>query len=257
MIRSVKGILRIWISACTLALTATSHASIAGQQRLSIDFTHQDDAKLNAVWSPSDKLTVTNEGLGWEGEPIQSVEGWIQTKPLAVGESWRTASSTGVSVTIGPAPTSLKSNHDQTGIPWNGSVFARFSPDAKHWSTWQQLKQVNPTSQVFSGLLSVPDRERANYSRLLQEYSNQDVPWRSDEEAAVKWILLRDPNFFQRSLPFVGYVQVLFEVRFPGGQRIASLQVDAGFGMSGLHYPPTDPESAKGRYGVPWRFKAE
>ena len=35
-------------------------------------------------------------------------------------------------------------------------------------------------------------------SAVVSEYSSLDVPWKSDEEAAVKWILEREPDFFEK-----------------------------------------------------------
>ena len=46
-------------------------------------------------------------------------------------------------------------------------------------------------------------RERHTWP-ICPMYQKQDVQWRSDEEAAVKWILKMDPDFFSRNLPFMG-----------------------------------------------------
>ena len=103
----------------------------------------------------------------------------------------------------------------------------------------------------------LPQRERRQYGEYLAEYSKLDVPWKSDEEAAVAWILKRTPDFFDRSLPFIGYVEFLFEFPFQGGQRLTRLQATAACGMSGLHYPPKDENAFKDRQNLPWRFKGE
>ena len=38
--------------------------------------------------------------------------------------------------------------------------------------------------------------------KLLSQYSTLDVPWKSDEEATVRWILERNPEFFSKQDPF-------------------------------------------------------
>jgi hypothetical protein len=82
------------------------------------------------------------------------------------------------------------------------------------------------------------------------------VPWTSDEEAAVKWILRRDPSFFSKSLPFIGYLQVLFETQVNGGRRLEHVKVGIGYAVSGLASISKDPKVQEERDG-PWRFRGE
>jgi hypothetical protein len=91
---------------------------------------------------------------------------------------------------------------------------------------------------------------------LLSEYSRLDVPWKSDEEAAVRWILERRPDFFSTDLPFIGYIEFLFEGSIHGGQRIRTFEASVSYGMSGLHSPPKDRNAYKDRDSSPWRFRA-
>ena len=80
------------------------HASIIGQNELEIDFTSTKEAPEKASWSPVDAVAITAAGLGWDGEAAASRDGWIQTKPMAVGLSWRPAASVNLRVAITPAP---------------------------------------------------------------------------------------------------------------------------------------------------------
>jgi hypothetical protein len=73
----------------------------------------------------------------------------------------------------------------------------------------------------------------------------------------VKWILLQDPQFFSKSIPFVGYVQFLYEISLPAGQRITECHVEASFGVGGMHQPPKDKKLYDERDNIPWRFKAK
>ena len=89
----------------------------------------------------------------------------------------------------------------------------------------------------------------------MRQYSTLDVPWKSDEEAAVQWILKSQPDFFAQHQPFIGYVQFLYEASLAGGQRIDHLDVDVSFGVNGLHQVAKDPKVSRNRDG-PWRYRA-
>jgi hypothetical protein len=230
----------------------TARASIQGNSELEIDFTNEKDASKKAVWSPADKLSVSSAGLGWDGEADASWDGWIQTRPHAIGYSWRPTRNVSVSVEIQPAMCEA------------GGVYLRYSSDRKHWTSWQALlrgrspndrRQV-PAGSSYHGTIRVPYRDQQTYNRLLSEYSTMDVPWKSDEEAAVRWIVARDPDFFAEQIPFIGYVEFLVEQGFAGSRRVKSFNAELGFGMGGLHVPPRDPPAYKDR-DVPWRFVAE
>jgi hypothetical protein len=209
-------------------------------------------------------LTVTRDGFGFDGEVQELREAWIQTKPLALGLSWRPPYAVSVRATILPPPTEINLKNGQKFTPYGGDVYVRYSPDRKHWSSWQALQSTeaqfpeekkNP-GRYFSGTVRVPYRDREPYGKLLSDYSRLDVPWKSDEEAAVRWILERDADFFSKQIPFIGYIQFMFEGSLYGGQRIRSLRAQVFYGMSGLASIPKDESIQKEREGVPWRFDA-
>lgn len=246
-------------------VAASSHASILDAKQVSIEFTNAVDATAKATWSTPDRVTVSTNGLGWDGEPAASRDGWIQTKPLAIGLSWRPTSAISVRVTIQPPPSEIVLNSGQRTTPDGGDVYVRYSPDMAHWSSWQVLQRGEPQSNQekqgpgrhYSGMLRVPNADRDEYSRLLSEYAKQDVPWKSDEDAAVRWILERQPDFFVKHLPFIGYVEFRYEGGFYGGQRFRSLKADVSCGMSGLHAPPKDKDAYRDRDSKPWSFRAD
>jgi hypothetical protein len=246
-------------------------ASILSQTSLEIDFTRESDASAKAMWS--DNVSLAPNGLGWDDVPHTSRPGWIQTKPLAVGLWWRTSPWVGVRVEIAPAPAPIPFANGRSHTPWPGQVFARYSADRSHWSGWHVLR-LEPTPEetppavppvddapppprplVYSGALGVPHRERQDYVRHMETYANLDVPWASDEEALCRWIEEKDPDFFTRSIPFVGYVEFLFEHDFRGSRRLTSLRAHVGFGISGMSAIPRDPDAAKLDDRSPWRFE--
>ena len=214
----MKTFYSIIVAAIVIGFTETSRGSIEDFKQITIDFT--DPAATNAAtWSTPDKLTVSTNGLGREGDAASSRDGWIQTKPLALGLSWRTPGAVSVRVAIQPPPGEISLNSGQKTTPYGGDVYVRYSPDRKHWSSWQVLEQTGPRTpeekknpgRHFNATVQVPYRERERYGELLSEYSRLDVAWQSDEEAAVRWIVGREPDFFAKQIPFIGYVEFLFE----------------------------------------------
>lgn len=244
----------------TLLLAApASHASMLGMQNLTVDFTNQKDASTKATWP--DTFDATTDGLGWKGDAGWSRDGWIQTQPLELGVSWRPASAVSVTATITPAP-GVKTAEFQ-----NGEVYARYSPDSKHWSTWQLLPRHQPKNDdkenkeeqsgiQFRGELCVPTVARKEYGELLWQYQKRkDVPWGSDEDAACRWIVKSQPDFFATHTPFIGYAQIRYEGSFHGGERIKALNVHLGYCIGGTATVPNDP-NYKEKPGS-WSFKGE
>jgi len=180
-------------------------AVISSVTQLKIDFTDPHNAEGKAVWSDTNRLNVTTNGLGWDGDAAAIREGWIQTKPIGVGLAWRPASGVELRLRIEPAPKAITLNNGQTHTPYFGRVFARYSPDGKHWSSWHALRQLDWEHQptIHTGSMAVPKREQDRLRLYRQEYSKLEVPWPDDTEAFVEWLLKREPDFFATSLPFV------------------------------------------------------
>jgi hypothetical protein len=191
-----------------------SQAVIFDFKQIHIVFTNAADAQTNATWSEPDKITVSKEGLGWDGDVAASRDGWIQTKPVALGLSWRPTYAISVRAQIQPPPHdfTLSNGQKSTGDP--GDMYVRYSPDLKHWSSWEALQRAEPQSmeekktpaRYYSGTIRVPYRDRSEYGQSISQYSHMDVPWKSDEEAAVKWILNRDPVHRLRRVSLRGAV---------------------------------------------------
>lgn len=264
----------VFVLAAIAAFANPALASMLINTSTAIDFTKPADAVAKAAWS--ENLSLNDAGLGWDASPATFPSGWLQTKPLATGLWWRPAPGASVSVEISPPPAPITLASGQTYTPWRGSVYARYSADKQHWSSWQKLNfQEPPAADVsatstngvsapppapqplrFTGTLGVPARNREAYVRHLETYSRLDVPWTSDENALAHWIVAKEPDFFARNIPFVGYIEFLFEHDFPGGHRIASVKISAGIGLGGTHAVPRDAGmlNAIARDNSPWRF---
>ncbi len=236
----------------------TTHAAMKGTAELVLDFTRPDEVGARAKWSDPEEVIPSTEGLVWNGPLHRTHDIWIESTPVAVGFSWR--------------PTFVVSIEAEVvyGRKWPftevvsvfpvGELYARYSPDRKHWSGWQyvQLQRSEDklsASRAYKGLLRVPYRVRKPYGHFVSKYSTMDVPWRSDEEAVVHWILESDPTFFERHLPFIGYVQFLFETRLSDEHSLKSLTARLWYGTGGGHAPPKDKSVYEKRMG-PWRFVA-
>ena len=111
-------------------------ASIIDFKEMEIDFTDIIDAAARATWSEPGTITITADGLGWDGEPASSRDGWIRTVPMALGLSWRSPMAISVRVTIQPEPEEFTMSDGQTWTPYQGDVYVRYSADASNWSTW-------------------------------------------------------------------------------------------------------------------------
>jgi hypothetical protein len=220
-------------------------AEIVSHTEYTLDLRKPREAAKKAEWSSPDKIKATREGLGWgDRDDKGSRDVWLQTEPIGLGYSWRPTSIASIKATV-------------EGAGADGLLYARYSADGKRWTTWQHIEAAGKGPGVFRGTLRVPYREATRYHQLRLEYERRDdVPWGSDEEALVKDILKREPKFFEKTTPFIGYVQFLYETQLGGGERMKGLRVEAGWFLSGLHHQPNKPGADKGR-DVPWRFKAQ
>jgi hypothetical protein len=217
-------------------------------------------AKKAEWWSASKNVESTEEGLTLNAPANHSADVWLQiTEPIAVGWSWRPVQSVYIEGQVDP-PGEFTFQKNQMTFP-SGSLYARYSADALHWSDWQYLgferpKDQNNPKQRYAGTLRVPQRQRQHYQDLLGQYQKLDVPWKSDEEAAVKWILQNDPKFFEKPAPFIGYIQFLYETSLKGGHYIKTLSFDIYYSTGGRHTAPKNEDVYKGRSETRWRFKA-
>jgi hypothetical protein len=239
---------------------ATANCAILSASEWAIDFTDTNDAKVKATWSETNYITVTEEGLGWDGKEESSRDMWFQTTELAIGLSWRPAQSANLVVELEPAARPVRLSTGKTRHPSAGAMFVRHSPDGRHWSSWQamQLKDSQDKQKSkyeYTAVVRVPRMNREKYLEYNRLYQQLDVPWKSDAEALVEWIVERDPNFFEKPPPFIGYLQFLYETSLFGGQRIARFHATAGWAVSGLHDIPRDPNVECSRANTPWRYR--
>jgi hypothetical protein len=191
---------------------------LAGGQSLSLVFARAGVVK-QASWTQSPNLKLGPHGLILEAPGSQSIKFQLQTtEPLAID---RRSGSASIRASLEPR-TSPVTLGNQTFTPGPGRMFARYSPDTKHWSPWQALATISTErlDYTFSGQLIAVDHE---YSELCSKYADLPSGKRENQETCVQWILESQPDFFAKHLSFICYVQFLYQTNFYGGQRIEHL----------------------------------
>lgn len=243
------------------------HAAAGGVvvEQLYIDFARPTSAPLQAQWSgvtPSylkGQPNFADETPGESGECLELTgKGlspppkspcdayWIRTLPKALGSSWRPTRTVSSTLTLhftSDEDTKVGESADAKG---NARAFIRYSPDLVHWSSWQAMTRKpgdendssENTVQEFVAQTVTPDVEWQPYGDLLREYALGDVPWASDEGAAVQWIVNNDPEFFSKQIPFIGYVEYLYESRLKRSDCVDSLSIDIAWSVGGLTTAP-------------------
>lgn len=251
------------VAASIVSVATVCRAEIDGSQHLRIDFTDATDVAVKVIRPTTDPA----QEHGGRGDVISSLDGSFWTKPLAIGLAWRPTYFAQIRLTIDPPAKEIV--HEQGGktIVDSGWFYVRYSPDLVHWSSWQYLERREPEGlqekqnpgQYFGTTVRVPYGERRKYEGLLRQYERRDVPWPSDEEAAVRWILQQQPDFFAKQLPFIGYVQFCCEKSSGEDVHIRSFQADVSFTVSGIQQPPKDEDkhAERQRSRQPWSFRAE
>jgi len=229
-------------------------------QDLVWDFTQPEKIGELARWSDTN-LNATTNGLGWAGKANEYRDVTVESRePVAVGWAWHPVTAISISAEVVPAGTFTLINNSSLSYPTTaGNLYVRYSPDTLHWSTWHALHLQEPKDRqkprlFFVGTLRVPDRARVQYSTLLRAFAGTNRPVTIDEEAAVVSILKRDADFFEREMPFIGYVEFLWETRVNGNQRVQRLEVQMNYGRGGREQKPGGhDETTKWRFNAPPR----
>lgn len=231
-------------------LTALAVAEIDGGHRQVIDFTQSERAAKLAIWSDPEHLGCTSDGFGWDGDKLASRDGWIETEPLAIGTRWRPTQNAGIRIKIQTNYQAIVVTGPQSKAFHTPSIYVRYSPDRVHWSDWQPAElnedPRSPGAVLYTARVGVPMRTSQAYRAKLHEWSRRDdIAWGSDEDEFCRWLVKHEPDYFSKSLPFVGYVQFLLEDSFKGNQRLTRFEADVHWGVGGIHQIPRDPAAQK------------
>ena len=231
-------------------LPAVATAGILGRHQQVIDFTQPEQAAILSAWSDPEHLGCTKDGFGWDGDKFTSRDGWIETKPLAIGTDWRPTHNAGVRIRIETNYPTIVSTGPHSKAFYTPSVYVRYSADRVHWSDWQPTDLSEdpraPGTVLYTTRVGVPRRTSQAYHAKLQEWSRRDdIAWADDEDEFCRWLVKQEPDYFVKERPFVGYVQFLLEGSFKGGQRLTRFEAAVDWAVSGIHHLPKDPTAEK------------
>lgn len=231
-------------------LTTAATAEIMGRQQQAIDFTAPAEAAKQSTWPNSKQLGCTKDGFGWGGDKRTSIDGWIETKPLAIGTGWRPPQSAEVRIKIQTNYPAIVSTSHHSKIFYTPGIYVRYSADRVHWSDWQPTKlSEDPResgSALYTASIGVARRTSHAYRTKLQQWSRRDdIVWASDEDEFCRWLVKKEPDFFAKQRPFVGYVQFLIEDSFKGSQRLTRFEADVSWGVSGMQTIAQSPVATK------------
>lgn len=252
------GFLAILCYVLLVTVPAVAGAQIIQGQDVTYDFTRPDLVKDRMEYSDHDRLGLSPKGLGWEGDENHIVsDAWFQTtEPIALGYAWTPTSG----VTI---HAHIDVDFAHIGVYSLGTLYVRYSPDAKNWSSWQVLEgssrpDKSKRTHDYEGQIVIPQRVRKSYYALLQTFYKANPKMVGDEEEAVRWIVKNDPHYFEKTIPFVGYIQFLFESSLLGGQHIKSMHNLVIWTLPGLHMASQrelqqDPKKPV----LPWQYRAQ
>jgi hypothetical protein len=219
-----------------LACGTTAMANILDMRSLELDFTKPDVVK-QVSWTPTrPDMKLGSDGFTSNGRFVLQT-----TEPLALGHGLPGA---GIRAILSPIASPHRFDNGQTSPGYPGTLFARYSADTKHWSTWQPFPapaiqqpcyssgRTYSQCYVFSGELSVPQQQSEEFDKLCREYGIQRP---SGKQSCAKWIVTSQPDFFAtHQPPVIAYVQFLFEDRdFSEGRRIEHLDFSITFGLGG------------------------
>jgi len=229
----------------------SSHAFHDECTYVEVDLTKPADAK-KVAW-PKDKLALSERGLGRSpSDRNASVSAWVESRPIPVGYSWQPMRFVRTDSEIQMHSTDQA---HQGHYPFEMALYARYSPDRKHWSDWQVLAKKKGKDRLeYVGYLSIPNKQRQRYLEYLKQFSQMKVAWPKDQEAAVKWMVGKEPDFLEKEMPFIGYVQFHFQFSFRPEQYVSRMSFTVYFGRSG---GGQDVDGFEERDEIRWRYRAD
>jgi len=258
MRRNVTQVVVAAAFCCVLLLAgpAIAGAQIIMGEEIKFDFTKPETLKERLDYSDHDKLALSEKGLGWEAKEGQILSSaWFQTTaPIPLGYAW--TPTAGVTIHA-----HLDVDFPYIGANSLGVLYVRYSPDTKNWSAWQALEgdrrpDKSRLTHDYSGAVIIPQRDRTPYYALLQEFYKLHPESAGDEEDAVRWIVKNDPHYFEKTLPFVGYIQFLFESPLHGGEHLKSMHNLVIWTLPGIHTRSKREREYDAKKPSPWQYRA-
>lgn len=214
-----------------------------------------DKVEKNVTWS--DNFFLKETGLETKQLPEnQSQDVWIQTHAFPIGLSWRPPSGAGFTAYLDGSINDV--NPDFRIDP---QIFIRYSCDKVNWSTWYSFtkteKKSESGSNIYESKIWLPASATENYYKLMRDWWKTNPAWSSDEHEFVEWLVKKEPDFFVREKPFIGYVQVRVEKPSVNpSQNIRSMNIGYTWAVSGLASIAKDKSKVRKNTEDKWFFEA-
>jgi hypothetical protein len=169
---------------------------------------------------------------------------WVESAPVPAGLAWRP-----------PRVVSVELFVEGTGDPGVATVglveaYVRHGCDLVHWSSWQLLgtdpegpyvKSGTPAEPGgapvllrFHGDVGVPSTATREWYDRHDAWVATGPDWASDDDEYARWLAAKDPTFFTRNLPFVGWMQFRVEWESLSMRvRLTALHARLGWSVGG------------------------
>lgn len=234
-----------------LFFTLKAQADILWAGSESIMFS-PDKISKDVTWSPT--FSLTEKGLASPALPAnRSHDVWLQTHAFPIGLSWRPPGSANFRMYF-------NGSLNEDSIWSKARLFIRYSCDKEHWSTWYEADKTEEKNKdglpVYKGKIWLPESSRQRYNDLMDDWLKTKPIWGSDDNEYCEWLVKREPDFFAREFPFIGYVQVRLEKGSVNNQQIKSLTIDYSWAVGGMSTIPEDKLKVRKNTDDPWFFTA-
>jgi hypothetical protein len=162
-------------------------------------------------------------------------DAWIKSQPIPIGFEWALPTSVRVSLCVERSYVVI----DRVRVPENEdyiSCYVRYGVDKTHWSSWIPVPKKEARSEYgpeFSTSVTIPRYEWKRWPTLWAEWAKTDKS--QDMSRFFNWTEKRHPDYLDREIPFIGYVEVLVE--WPGYSlgklEVSGIKVGLGWALGG------------------------
>lgn len=139
-------------------------------------------------------------------------------------------------------------------------ISIRYSSDKVSWSTWYNFSKSDEKSPdgfgIYESKIELPQNAYERYFELMRQWRKTRPIWGSDEHEFCEWLTRKEPDFFTKHMPFIGYVQVRIEkMSVRKTQNLKSLTVGYAWRVSGLGSIPDNQSRVRLNTGEKWFFE--
>ena len=208
----------------------------------------------NVTWY--ERFSLTENGLETKQLPEnQRQDVWVQTHAFPIGLSWRPPSGANFRIFLDGSINEIDSS-----LPIPAQIFLRYSCDKANWSTWYNFSETDKKTpdglKIYESKIFPPYSANERYRNLMQEWWKTDPIWSSDETEFCEWLVKKEPDFFAKQMPFIGYIQVRVEkISVNSTQNLKSMTIGYSWAVGGLQSIPKDKSKVRKNTDDKWFFE--